>query len=207
MNQTRFLIQRVLPKVSNGQMFKIQSSGLLRIGQILDARSGPSMSGLRPRSRGLTTTSTSPTRPTQVDFGQSATAPPVTAASSLGKEPQVVSSSSASAVVKLRDGAVRKLRELEDSHQECVLRLTVKSGGCSGYSYAFSLERPSEPASGEVLIERDGARFVIDDVSLSFMQDCEIDYVEEMIRASFQVVQNKLADSKCGCGSSFSVNF
>ncbi|CAJ1345389.1 unnamed protein product [Effrenium voratum] len=39
---------------------------------------------------------------------------------------------------------------------------------------------------------------------MTFLEDCEIDYTEEMIRASFSVVKNKLADSKCGCGSSFS---
>jgi len=50
------------------------------------------------------------------------------------------------------------------------------------------------------------AQLVVDEVSLSFLEECEIDYVEEMIRSSFQVVKNKLADSKCGCGSSFSVN-
>ncbi|CAE7723798.1 ISCA2 [Symbiodinium sp. CCMP2592] len=39
---------------------------------------------------------------------------------------------------------------------------------------------------------------------MTFLEECEIDYTEEMIRASFSVVKNKLADSKCGCGSSFS---
>ena len=46
---------------------------------------------------------------------------------------------------------------------------------------------------------------IVDDVSLSFLKECVIDYHEEMVRASFRVVKNELADSSCGCGTSFSV--
>merc|ERR1719263_644345 len=80
----------------------------------------------------------------------------------------------------------------------------VNSGGCSGYSYDFNLV--DKPAEEDIVVERDGAKLVVDETSLSFLEDCEVDYVEEMIRASFQVVKNKLADNNCGCGSSFSVS-
>ena len=52
---------------------------------------------------------------------------------------------------------------------------------------------------------QDGQKVVVDDVSLSFLRDCEIDYHEEMVRSSFRVTKNALADSSCGCGTSFSV--
>mmetsp|Transcript_25365 Transcript_25365/g.40084 ORF Transcript_25365/g.40084 Transcript_25365/m.40084 type:complete len:151 (-) Transcript_25365:198-650(-) len=111
---------------------------------------------------------------------------------------------SQSAPIYLRESAVHKLKRLEDAQEKSVLRLTVNSGGCSGYSYEFNLV--DAVAEDDVVVERDGARLVVDEVSLTFLEECEVDYVEEMIRSSFQVVKNKLADSKCGCGSSFSVN-
>jgi len=106
--------------------------------------------------------------------------------------------------VSLRQNAIRKLKSLRDNSQKSVLRLMVSSGGCSGYSYDFSLVDGPE-SNEDVVIENDGVKLVVDEVSLSFLEDCEIDYVEEMIRSSFQVVKNRLADAKCGCGSSFSV--
>mmetsp|Transcript_74098 Transcript_74098/g.217435 ORF Transcript_74098/g.217435 Transcript_74098/m.217435 type:complete len:157 (-) Transcript_74098:115-585(-) len=106
--------------------------------------------------------------------------------------------------IRLHDGAVRKLKSLKEQQLPSVLRLTVNSGGCSGYSYAFDLV---DAADGGLVVERDGARLVVDEVSMSFLEDSEVDYVEEMIRSSFQVVKNKLADSKCGCGSSFNIAF
>eukprot|EP00928_Gymnodinium_smaydae_P068754 TRINITY_DN52020_c0_g1_i1.p2 TRINITY_DN52020_c0_g1~~TRINITY_DN52020_c0_g1_i1.p2 ORF type:complete len:153 (+),score=49.16 TRINITY_DN52020_c0_g1_i1:104-562(+) len=110
--------------------------------------------------------------------------------------------------VQLNDNAVRKLNSLREKQQNAVLRFTVNSGGCSGYSYEFSLvgeEAVNE--SGVTIVEREGAKMVVDELSLSFLDECEVDYVEEMIRSSFQVTKNKLADSKCGCGSSFSIAF
>merc|ERR1711966_532904 len=92
-----------------------------------------------------------------------------------------------SAPVYLRDGAVQKLRSLQENKENSVLRLMVNSGGCSGYSYDFNLiEKGTEE---DVVIERGGAQMVVDEVSLSFLEECEVDYVEEMIRSSFQVVK------------------
>lgn len=108
--------------------------------------------------------------------------------------------------VRLGTKAVTKLLELEAKKLRSVLRLTVNSGGCSGYSYDFRLEPGDmQPASDDIVISQNGARLIVDELSMTFLEECEIDYTEEMIRASFSVVKNKLADSKCGCGSSFSV--
>merc|ERR1712039_643137 len=109
------------------------------------------------------------------------------------------------APVFIRDGAVQKLKALEAQKLPSMLRFTVNSGGCSGYSYEFKLVAESDRADDDVLVERDGAKLVVDNVSLAFLEEAEVDYVEEMIRSSFQVVKNNLADSKCGCGVSFNV--
>ena len=56
------------------------------------------------------------------------------------------------------------------------------------------------------VFQQDGQKVVVDEMSLSFLKECEIDYHQEMVRSSFRVVKNALADSSCGCGTSFSIS-
>ena len=85
------------------------------------------------------------------------------------------------------------------------LRLRVESGGCGGFSYNFDVVKRSDVQGDDREFDQEGQKVVVDDVSLSFLKDCEIDYHEEMVRSSFRVVKNSVADSSCGCGTSFSV--
>lgn len=85
------------------------------------------------------------------------------------------------------------------------LRLKVDSGGCGGFSYNFDVVPDTAPAADEKIFQQEGQKVIVDEVSLSFLKECEIDYHEEMVRSSFRVVKNALADSSCGCGTSFSV--
>jgi len=82
------------------------------------------------------------------------------------------------------------------------LRLAVDGGGCAGFQYRFGLEVESAP--GDTAMETDGVTLLIDEVSLPFLAGAEVDYVETMGAAAFQV-RNPNAASGCGCGSSFSV--
>jgi iron-sulfur cluster assembly accessory protein len=59
------------------------------------------------------------------------------------------------------------------------------------------------PAPARRVFERDLAKVVLDDTSLSHMRGASVDYVQEMMRSSFAVVNNPAAMAKCGCGSSF----
>ena len=83
-----------------------------------------------------------------------------------------------------------------------MLRLAVTGGGCSGFQYDFCLD--DARAADDLMIARDGAVVLIDPVSLDFVKGAEIDFVDEMIGASFKV-NNPNATSSCGCGTSFSV--
>lgn len=83
-----------------------------------------------------------------------------------------------------------------------LLRVSVSGGGCSGFQYGFELVTAQD--RDDLLLERDGARVVIDSVSLGFLEGSEIDYVNDLIGASFQI-RNPNATSQCGCGTSFSV--
>jgi iron-sulfur cluster assembly accessory protein len=83
-----------------------------------------------------------------------------------------------------------------------LLRVAVDGGGCSGFQYRFDLI--SEADADDFTIERDGARAVVDVVSLALLRGSEIDFVDELAAAEFRV-RNPNAKSSCGCGVSFSV--
>jgi iron-sulfur cluster assembly accessory protein len=82
------------------------------------------------------------------------------------------------------------------------LRVAVEGGGCSGFQYEINVA--SSPNDDDLVIERDGARLFVDPVSLPFLLGSEVDWVDELIGASFKV-KNPNATSSCGCGVSFSV--
>ncbi len=82
------------------------------------------------------------------------------------------------------------------------LRVSVEGGGCSGFSYKFDLEGTAQP--DDVVVEKNGARVLIDPVSLIYMTGSEIDFVDNLIGQSFQI-RNPNAVASCGCGTSFSV--
>ncbi len=82
------------------------------------------------------------------------------------------------------------------------LRISVNGGGCSGFSYAFDIERTR--TEEDVAIERDGATVLVDAVSLDYMDGSTIDFVNDLIGQSFKI-ENPQATSSCGCGTSFSL--
>jgi iron-sulfur cluster assembly accessory protein len=83
-----------------------------------------------------------------------------------------------------------------------MLRVSVEGGGCSGFQYKFDIERSQ--AADDVVIERDGATVLIDQVSLGYLAGSEIDFVDDLIGASFRI-NNPQATASCGCGTSFSI--
>jgi iron-sulfur cluster assembly accessory protein len=83
-----------------------------------------------------------------------------------------------------------------------MLRVSVEGGGCSGFQYKFDIERAQ--AADDVVIERDGASVLIDQVSLGYLAGSEIDFVDDLIGASFRI-NNPQATASCGCGTSFSI--
>jgi iron-sulfur cluster assembly accessory protein len=83
-----------------------------------------------------------------------------------------------------------------------MLRVSVEGGGCSGFQYKFDIERAK--AEDDVVIAQDGATVLIDPVSLDYMAGSEIDFVDDLIGASFRV-NNPKATASCGCGTSFTI--
>lgn len=83
-----------------------------------------------------------------------------------------------------------------------ILRLAVDGGGCSGFQYRFGFADAAE--ADDMVAVTDGVRLVVDSVSLDLVRGCSVDYVESLGGAAFRV-ENPVAASGCGCGSSFSV--
>ena len=106
--------------------------------------------------------------------------------------------------VSLSANAAKRIAWLLEQEEQpgLMLRVSVSGGGCSGFQYGFSLDDTVNP--DDLTFERDGVTAVIDEVSLDLLAGSEIDYVEELVGASFQV-KNPNATSSCGCGSSFSI--
>jgi len=82
------------------------------------------------------------------------------------------------------------------------LRVSVEGGGCSGFSYKFDLTDSTN--DDDLVITRDGATVLVDEMSLEFMTGSEIDFSTELIGAAFKI-NNPNATAGCGCGTSFSV--
>ena len=105
--------------------------------------------------------------------------------------------------VTVSERAARRIGEiLKQEPQGTMLRVSVEGGGCSGFQYKFDMERTQ--AEDDILIRRDSAAVLIDAVSLNYLAGSEIDFVDDLIGASFKV-NNPKAKASCGCGTSFSL--
>jgi iron-sulfur cluster assembly accessory protein len=79
----------------------------------------------------------------------------------------------------------------------------VEGGGCSGYQYIFKMDNKINDDE-DIILENDSVKFVVDKISLPFLEGASIDYKESMIRSAFTVSENPKAEISCSCGTSFS---
>jgi iron-sulfur cluster insertion protein len=114
-----------------------------------------------------------------------------------------MSDADAASKVELTERAAKRILAILASEAEgSVLRVGVDGGGCSGFQYTYAVE--GAPGQDDLIIERDGARLVVDPVSLGYLAGSRIDFVDDLMGQSFRV-ENPNAASSCGCGSSFSL--
>lgn len=101
------------------------------------------------------------------------------------------------------DRATRRIAEILSAEAApALLRVSVEGGGCSGFQYKFDIQH--EAADDDYVIEQDGVKIVVDPVSLEYMAGSALDYVDDLIGASFKI-ENPQATASCGCGTSFSL--
>jgi iron-sulfur cluster assembly accessory protein len=112
-------------------------------------------------------------------------------------------SETAAQTVTVTDRAADRIAEIVAGEPAgTMLRISVEGGGCSGFQYKFDLVEGA--ASDDIVIEKSAAKVLIDPVSLEYLAGSEIDFVDDLIGASFKI-QNPNATASCGCGTSFSL--
>jgi iron-sulfur cluster assembly accessory protein len=87
--------------------------------------------------------------------------------------------------------------------RQAALRVAVLAGGCSGFQYRFELDEALQ--DDDLVIERAGAKVLVDPASLDLLAGSELDYTDELMGSHF-AVRNPNAKSACGCGTSFSID-
>ena len=107
---------------------------------------------------------------------------------------------------KITKNAVLKFKSiLEQEKENSFVRILIDSGGCSGFSYNFIVDNKENSDKDIPIIEIDGKKvLIIDKISLNFIKNSSIDWIETLTQAQFSI-DNPIAKSKCGCGSSFSI--
>ncbi|GBP54989.1 Iron-sulfur cluster assembly 2 homolog, mitochondrial [Eumeta japonica] len=104
--------------------------------------------------------------------------------------------------IVISDSCVQRLKQLCENDEK-FLRITVDSGGCSGFQYKFDLD--NKVADEDRVFEREGVKLVVDETSLEYIKGATVDYHTELIRSAFRVMNNPNADLGCSCGASFSI--
>ncbi|MFN8928337.1 MAG: iron-sulfur cluster insertion protein ErpA [Rhodospirillales bacterium] len=106
--------------------------------------------------------------------------------------------------VGVTDSAARRIAWVlsQDEYRGRMLRISVSGGGCSGFQYGFTFDAAVN--DDDHVFTRDGVDLLVDDVSLDLIAGAEVDFVEDLMGASFQI-RNPNATSSCGCGNSFSL--
>ncbi|KAM9842508.1 iron-sulfur cluster assembly 2 homolog, mitochondrial [Aulostomus maculatus] len=103
--------------------------------------------------------------------------------------------------VHLTESCVKRLGEITEKGE--YLRIHVEGGGCSGFQYKFSVDNIRN--EDDRVFEQGGVGIIVDQDSLEFVKGATVDFTQELIRSTFQVLKNPQADHGCSCGSSFSV--
>ena len=106
--------------------------------------------------------------------------------------------------IQFTDKAATKVKTLvaEEENPNLKLRVYITGGGCSGFSYGFTFDEKVN--EGDMTIVKKGVTMVIDPMSLQYLVDGEVDYVEGLEGSRF-LVNNPNASTTCGCGASFSI--
>jgi iron-sulfur cluster assembly accessory protein len=105
-------------------------------------------------------------------------------------------------MVTLTQSAANKVRELltQEGKMDIALRVAVQPGGCSGLRYAMYLD--DEVAEQDVAAEHFGVRVVVDRMSVPYLNEATIDFVDTLEQSGF-TIDNPLAQGSCACGHSF----
>jgi iron-sulfur cluster assembly protein len=106
--------------------------------------------------------------------------------------------------ITITQRAAVKIREaflVNEMPENSCLRVGIKGGGCSGFSY--TLDVSAEPDPTDEVFESEGLRLICDPKSYLYLSGTEVDYSDDLLKGGF-VFNNPNAKASCGCGASFS---
>ena len=107
-------------------------------------------------------------------------------------------------MITITESAANKIKEVveEEGNLDLKLRMFVQGGGCSGFSYGFTLDEIANDDDFD--IQAHGITVLVDSISFQYVQGATVDYTEDIEGSQF-TIKNPNATTTCGCGSSFSV--
>ena len=105
-------------------------------------------------------------------------------------------------MITLTEMAATKVKQLleQEGRADIALRVAVQPGGCSGLRYAMFLD--DEVADGDVAAEQFGVRLVVDRMSMPYLNEAKIDFIDTLDQSGF-TIDNPMAQGGCACGHSF----
>ena len=108
--------------------------------------------------------------------------------------------------ILLSNSAINQFKKiLLEEDKNSFIRLLVDSGGCSGFSYKFSVDKNIDDLNDIIILEEENRNiFVTDKISFNYLKNSSVDWVESLTNSQF-TISNPIAKSSCGCGSSFSI--
>ena len=108
--------------------------------------------------------------------------------------------------ILLSSNAINQFKKILLSEDKgSFVRLLVDSGGCSGFSYKFSVDKSIDNLNDIIILEEENKYiFVTDKISFDYLKNSSVDWVESLTNSQFTIT-NPIAKSSCGCGSSFSI--
>ena len=107
-------------------------------------------------------------------------------------------------MLTITESAASKIKEViaEEGNPNLKLRMFVQGGGCSGFSYGFTLDEIQN--EDDFNVESDGIHVLVDSMSAQYVGGATVDYTNDLSGSQF-TIKNPNAVTSCGCGSSFSV--
>jgi len=105
--------------------------------------------------------------------------------------------------ITIDQSAADKITELlaEENNPDLRLRMFVQGGGCSGFQYGFTFDDSQN--DDDFVIEQHNVTMLVDALSMQYLQGSVVSYTKSLMGEQFEI-KNPNAQTKCGCGSSFS---
>ncbi|CAJ0933142.1 unnamed protein product, partial [Mesorhabditis belari] len=103
--------------------------------------------------------------------------------------------------VKVTPRAIQRLKQILTTGEK--LRVEVDGGGCSGFEYKIRLD--TKLGDDDRVLQMEGVEVVVDKLSLGYLRGATVDYYEDLMKTSFRIVDNPVAEKGCSCGSSFAL--